>query len=156
MQEIKTSVRRVMSVFFFYRGLLQWFDGQTGTLRWRINCALLQSTTKTGRGVFFVCFLLAINSFSFSFSIFAFQVRPFASQSHFMTLSQLIWSWETGELSEAITRYAQFLKYKIWTTRTVTWTRFQEFPSRVSRGLISQAIWFWYLFLASTVTKVGR
>ena len=60
-----------------------------------------------------MCFLLAINSFSFSFSIFAFQVRPCASQSHFITLSQLIGSWETGELSEAITRYAQFnIKYE--------------------------------------------
>ena len=30
-----------------------------------------------------------------------------------MTLSQLIGSWETGELSEAITRYAQFhIKYE--------------------------------------------
>ena len=58
-----------------------------------------------------VSFLLLIHLVSlFQFSLFKYAR---SRQSHFMTLSQLIGSWETGELSEAITRYAQFnIKYE--------------------------------------------
>ena len=68
-----------------------------------------------------------------------------------MTLSQLIGSWETEELSEAITRYAQFnIKYE--QLELLHEPGFKSFPHELVEVLFLKR----YLFLSSTVTKVGR
>ena len=55
--------------------------------------------------------------------------------------------------------YAQFSRHKILVHLELFYEPgFKSFPALRTHELaaVSQAIWFWYLFIWSAVTKVGR